>query len=114
MSILIRMKRRLGIVQVPKVGDRVWWAPKGIGAYVTSRDLNGNFVFQGGPIVENRNSRQVPRWTVMAAFDAAIWHPEINAWVVGQGPIPKGPNEVIITPIPVSLSGQVKGGFHNG
>lgn len=111
MSILIRVGRALGIVRVPRIGDQVWWAPKGVGGVVTARYTNGNIIFQGGEIVKNKKGREVPRWTVAAGVNTYVWNADIAMWVVGQGRLPKSARGVIVTPDPVAVSGALKGSF---
>lgn len=111
MSILIRVGRVVGIIKIPRVGDKVWWAPKGLGGIVTGRGEKGTMIFQGGELITNKKGRVVPRWTVAAGIDTYVWHADIKMWVVGQGPTPKLVNGQVITPDPVAVSGASTGSF---
>ena len=104
----------------PTVGDRVWWAPKQIGAVITEAFADGSFVFQGGPIVRNAKDREGPRWTVSSSYTtrrqvrefseergvefeevwkrATHWRSDLGMWVVGHGPMPKRARDRVVMP----------------
>lgn len=111
MGILVRAGRLLGLVKVPRVGDKVWWAPKEVGGLVTKREMNGTIVFQGGEIVINKKGRAVPRWTVGAGVNTYRWDESLQMWIVGQGKLPKNVRGDIVTPDPVAASGSSQGSF---
>lgn len=96
---------------VPRVGDPVFWAPKGLECVVTATNPNGSFLFQGGELVTNKMGRVTPRWTVAAGADSCLYDAELKVWIVGQGPLPRSVRGTIITPEPVQLSGQATGSF---
>lgn len=108
---LIRAKSLFGLIRLPKIGEAVWWAPKGVGCVITDVLSNGNVVFQGGPVVRNKRGRQVPQWTVATGGETPQWDESIQMWIVGQGPLPKNTRGTIITPDPVALSGKSVGSF---
>lgn len=76
----------------PKVGDKVWWAPKGLLCQVVSVDRSANvFTFTGGETVILASGRSVPRWVVSASVygDSSGTSAADGYWTVGQGPLPK-------------------------
>lgn len=98
-------------LRVPQVGEKVWWAPKGLGCLVTHAGNGLVFQFQGGETIKNKKGRQVPRWTVQAKLGAATWDNILGMWIVGQGKTPKLVRGTIITPDPVAMSGKSTGSF---
>lgn len=102
--------RRTLMLRIPSVGDAVWWAPKEEKCVVSKVELDGSLIFQGGPLVKRPSGKVTPRWTVATAADACRWHEGLGAWIVGEGPVPKKPGEIVVQPSPVNTSvGTQKG-----
>lgn len=110
-TLWIKVNQLLG--KVPKIGDPVWWAARGISGVITEQSPSGGFIFQGGNIVKNRKGREVPRWTVAASVKSYVWN-DGGFWVVGKGPIPKEVRGLVVYPKPVLASGKAVGSFGRG
>ena len=98
-------------LRYPQPGEAVWWAPKQLGAIVTSLNADGSFTFQGGELVKNSKGRLLPRWTVMAGADTVYYDPSVKMWICGQGKLPHAVRGIVLMPEPVQLSGEARGSF---
>jgi hypothetical protein len=98
---LLRPPVRAAIV--PKVGDTVWWAKKGVEGHITSL-TPGGFVFaSGGPCTTPSGKKVAERYSTIVSAADAVWHQDIHCWVVGRGPTPKNVRGQVIQPKPVII-----------
>lgn len=91
--------------RVPRVTDYVWWAPKQLEGVVISVGTNG-FRFHAGPLIERKEGKQVPEWTVTANFDAGTWDESLHCWIVGQGKHPEKMTGMVLKPDAVVISAE--------
>lgn len=92
------------IIRIPKVGDRIWWAPKQIwGEIFRVLEETMNFTFVAGDMLVGSDGRYAPRWTVRTGMTGHYFDASVNAWIIGRGLLPKNVRGKIITPEPIKL-----------
>lgn len=93
------------VSRIPKIGDKVWWAPKQLWCEVAKIDIDTiNFIFIGGEPVRTSDGQIRPRWSVNTGLGGHFFHEPINAWVVGRGQMPRNIRGKIITPDVIKLT----------